>query len=168
MVNKNPPSRNPESLYPEQLPVSPILINDFMQKYGDGLDGTSPTLEQWSHILGCPDDASITLINFFKFRKIAEYTNTCMSDEKEVSGQEAFDRYSAVSGKALERAGGHFLYVGPFVSSLIGPDEDWDLVAIGHYPNKQALINLFTDNAYADVYVHRSAACEKQVTLAAT
>lgn len=71
-------------------------------------------------------------------------------------------RYAAVSGPTLEKVGGRFLLSGPFETTLIGDDEDWDLVAIGSYPSREALLALFDDGAYRDAWGHRVAAVERQ------
>jgi uncharacterized protein (DUF1330 family) len=44
----------------------------------------------------------------------------------------------------------------------MGDDEDWDLVAIASYPNRQALVALHEDAAYRDAWSHRVAAVERQ------
>lgn len=84
-----------------------------------------------------------------------------------VSGEEAFNRYASVSVPTLERVGGHFLHVGPFAGQFIGEDEDWDIIAIGSYPGRQALVDLYSDEGYRSVFVHRIAACARQKVLMA-
>ena len=67
----------------------------------------------------------------------------------------------------MARAGGTFLMVAPFEATLIGPEEDWDLVAVGSYPNLQAFLDLYRDEAYRAAFRHRSAACARQKVLIA-
>ena len=45
----------------------------------------------------------------------------------------------------MAEAGGEFLFVGPYQGGFLGSEEDWDLVAIGRYPNMQSLIALYAD-----------------------
>ena len=130
--------------------------------YGDGADGSAPTPAQWRRILAEPRAAAPTLINFFKLRERAQYPAGSAHATDPGSGEEAFGRYSAVSMPALAKVGGRFLLVAPFRSALVGDDEDWDLVAIGSYPDCDALLALFEDAAYRDAFAHRSAACERQ------
>ena len=118
----------------------------------------APSEEQWLSILELPDGQPISLVNFFKLREMADY-----SDGRKVSGKEAFDAYATVSGPALERAGGNFTFMAPFHASFIGPPQEWDLVVVGSYPNKNALLALFDDRLYAEAYPHRTAACDDQV-----
>ncbi|ASP33117.1 DUF1330 domain-containing protein [Labrenzia sp. VG12] len=130
----------------------------FADWYGPGLDGTSPTETQWADLLGRAPDKPVTLINFFKLREKALYQD----DAETVSGQEAFSNYASVSVPAMERAGGRFLYVGPFQGMFLGETEDWDLIAIGAYPDLKAFTALYSDEAYRGAFHHRTAACERQ------
>lgn len=52
--------------------------------------------------------------------------------------------------------------VAPFEAMFVGAEEDWDLVAIGSYPNTDALIALFDDADYCEAFVHCTAACVRQ------
>ncbi len=134
-------------------------VDQLVQWYGDGKDGSSPTPEQWAHIVNRPQDQAVTLINFFKIRDKAAYQNGAQLD---LSGQGAFDKYAEVSMPTLDKVGGKFLMVASAEGMFAGDAEDWDLVAIGSYPNTAALLNLFEDEGYRAVFHHRTAACEKQ------
>lgn len=129
--------------------------------YGDGRDGLSPLADQWRQILSRPANQPITLINFFKFRAIAEYPQAD-GPMNNISGQEAFSQYSSVSIPTMEQAGGQFLLVAPYGGMFLGQDEDWDLIAIGTYPNIESFMRLHTDLGYRGVYRHRKAACKQQ------
>jgi uncharacterized protein (DUF1330 family) len=136
-------------------------VSQFTEWYGPGTDGSCPTAEQWSQILGRPADKPVTLINFFKLRDKANYPD----GSTEVSGQDAFSSYAAVSIPAMERAGGRFLHVGPFQGMFLGETEDWDVIAIGAYPDLEALTALYSDESYRGAFHHRTAACERQKVL---
>ncbi|GAB2182972.1 DUF1330 domain-containing protein [Roseibium sp. LAB1] len=135
--------------------------DQFVAWYGPGTDGSSPTESQWTQILGRDDEKPVTLINFFKLREVAKYAGGTTDQ----TGQEAFASYAAASMPAMERAGGRFLYVGPFQSMFLGEDEDWDLVAIGSYPDLKALVALYSDGTYREAFHHRTAACLHQKVL---
>lgn len=137
------------------------IQDQLVEWYGDGSNGAVPRPEQWARVLGRNADQGITLINFFKFRDMANYVDEVI----EISGKEAFDNYAAVSIPTMERVGGTFLLVAPFEGSLLGADEDWDLVAIGAYPNQQAFLDLYQDEAYREAFRHRTAACAAQKVL---
>ncbi len=133
--------------------------------YGTGQDGASPTEPQWRRIVERDPDRPISLVNLFKLREEARYEpGSGLSG----TGQEAFDRYAAVSAPALARAGGAFLMVAPFEGMFAGPSEDWDLVVVGSYPGTSALLALFEDEAYQQAYFHRTAACEAQRVMIAS
>jgi uncharacterized protein (DUF1330 family) len=140
------------------------MIEDFGNWYGDGTAGGCPRAEQWARVLERDPTKPVALINFFKLRETAVYVGDQV-DQAPISGQDAFSRYAEVSIPTMERVGGKFLLVAPFEGSFIGQDEDWDLVAIGSYPNLQAFLDLYQDAKYRSVYHHRTAACEKQKVL---
>ncbi|MBX2804893.1 MAG: DUF1330 domain-containing protein [Hyphomicrobiales bacterium] len=135
----------------------------FTEWYGNGNDGSSPTNEQWRSIVARPPEEEITLINFFKLRHVADYSAaTLITGAPEATGQDAFNAYAGVSIPTMERVGGKFLFVGPFGGMFLGPREEWDIIAVGNYPNLQALIDLYSDADYRKAFAHRTAACERQ------
>ncbi len=132
--------------------------------YGDGHDGASPTGEQWRRVLERDGDKPLTLVNFFKLRERAAYPDAGVPADPG-SGQDAFNRYAAVSMPAMQQAGGRFLLVAPMESTFMGADEDWDVVAVGSYPDSAAVLALFENPDYRDCFVHRTAACARQKVL---
>lgn len=125
---------------------------------GSGLPGE----DAWKALAQCPDNQPVTLVNFFKMRNSASYPTGFATAEGNISGEDAFQRYAAVSMPSLEKVGGKFLLVAPFGKTFIGTAEEWDLVAIGSYPNPSALLSLFELEAYRKAYTHRIAACSDQ------
>ncbi|MGB0660980.1 MAG: DUF1330 domain-containing protein [Mangrovicoccus sp.] len=139
-------------------------IEAILGKWGDEGVGL-PNKAAWAELIDLPEDQPVTLVNFFKMRGIAAYpAGSDPADAAAVSGQDAFQRYAAVSMPSLEKIGGRFLLVAPFGASFIGGEEDWDLVAIGTYPNPEALLALFELDDYRAAYPHRIAACQAQKT----
>ena len=51
------------------------------------------------------------------------------------------------------------------VGALIGDEEDWDLVAIGRYPNLSSFLSLYQNQEYIRAFTHRTAALERQSVL---
>ncbi|MEO1607372.1 MAG: DUF1330 domain-containing protein [Pseudomonadota bacterium] len=143
-------------------------VNDTVQTlldaYGDGSDGTAPTQDQWRRILERNPENGFGLVNFFKFRETADYGDA--STLPKISGNEAFQRYADVSVPTMQKAGGEFLAVAPFAGSLLGPEQDWDLIAIGKYPDLAAFTALYTDAAYIEAFKHRAAAVARQTVMA--
>ncbi|MEL7316233.1 MAG: DUF1330 domain-containing protein [Cyanobacteria bacterium J06559_3] len=130
--------------------------------YGDGQGGSVPSADQWRQMLERPANESITLINFFKYRQIAAYPPDSPQSRERITGQDAFQLYASVSIPTMERVGGKFLLVGPFEGMFLGEDKDWDLIAIGTYPNLESFMGLYTDPDYRAASQHRTAACERQ------
>ncbi|MEH6404415.1 MAG: DUF1330 domain-containing protein [Sneathiella sp.] len=130
--------------------------------YGAGTDGGTPTKAQWRHLLETKSAGKTTLINFFKMRNTAEYPATSIHAQNPGTGEEAFMRYAEVSVPTLEKVGGSFLLHGPFDGMFAGQDEDWDVIVVGTYPNRAAVLALFEDSDYQNVFIHRSAACSRQ------
>jgi len=137
-------------------------VTQLCQWYGEEPAAARPSESQWTRALSGPMDRSITLINLFKFRDEAAYPESGSDVDATISGQEAFSRYAAVSMPVMERIGGKFLLVGPAEGTFLGEDEDWDLVAIGSYPDRDALLNLYSDADYRAAFKHRTAACARQ------
>jgi uncharacterized protein (DUF1330 family) len=130
-------------------------IEKLMASFGNENAALSPTADQWRRVLERPPDKPITLVNLFKLNEKANYA------DEDISGKEAFDRYAKVSVPKVAGKGGKFLLVASFEGMFLGEDENWDLVAIGQYPNTAALLSLFEDEEYQAVMPHRIAACAK-------
>lgn len=126
----------------------------YQETYGDE---AAPSASQWQALLDWPEGKPLRIVNFFKMAKKVSYEGA-----ETVTGEEAFSRYTVVSMPALEKAGGEFLMVAPFGASFVGASEDWDLVAIGSYPDKDAVLNLFQDEDYKQAWQHRAKACSHQ------
>ncbi len=137
-------------------------IKAILKAYDAGAEVGVPSGDMWSRIEQLSPDQPVTLVNFFKMRDRAVYPAEYSRDETDVDGSTAFNRYAAVSMPALEKVGGRFLIVAPFGGSFIGEYEDWDLVAIGTYPEASAVLALFEMPDYQQAYVHRIAACASQ------
>ncbi|MEQ9364117.1 MAG: DUF1330 domain-containing protein [Leptospirales bacterium] len=134
-------------------------VNQEIDRLREWYGEAGPSSAQWERVVSRPADKPITLINFFKFHSTARYEN---AEGDGVSGGEAFRRYSRVSMPAMQAAGGKFLHVGPFAGSFMGQDEDWDLVAIGSYPNLESFLALYKNSDYRAAFAHRTAACERE------
>ena len=85
-----------------------------------------------------------------------------------MSGEAAFQQYAGVSVPTVEKVGGKFLLLAPFEATFLGADEDWDLVAVGSYPNASAALDLYENENYRNAFEHRRAACSVQKVLVCT
>lgn len=140
-------------------------IDKLLSVYGAGHDGCSPTRAQWESVLARDPEQPITLMNFFKLRETAQYGP---DSDLGGTGQEAFDRYASVSIPSMQAAGGKFLIVAPFEGTFVGGNKNWDLIAVGSYPDVPSLLRLFEDSDYQRVFFHRTAACADQEVLIAS
>jgi uncharacterized protein (DUF1330 family) len=137
------------------------LVDQMLEWYGFGLDGSAPQPAQWRRLFAGDWSQPVTLINFFKFAEHSQYPD----GRDRVAGPLAFERYSAVSVPALSAVGGKFLIAAPMAGSLMGDEAPWDLVAIGTYPDRHALVSLYQNADYRAAYEHRRAACARQQVL---
>lgn len=143
-------------------------LRRLVEWYGDGSTGAAPTPTQWHRLLDHPSDAPITLLNFFKIADVARGPDGAPAGAEPGSGQAAFARYSSVSVPTLERVGGRFLLLGQAGGELVGDEDDWDVIAVGSYPNPAAALALFEDPEYRAAYPYRVAACERQKVVICT
>ncbi len=137
-------------------------LDQLIDHYGPGGNREAPTRAQWQQVLERDPDKPFALINLFKFNAEAAYGQ---QPEDGGTGQEAFQRYADVSVPAMANAGGEFLAVAPFAGSFLGDDQDWDLVAIGKYPNLAAFLALYENPDYIRAFAHRSAAVARQAVM---
>ena len=134
-------------------------VDQLRQSYAE-IGGPAPG--QWERLLSIPADRPITLVNLFAFREAADYGD---SQAPPVTGQDAFNRYAAVSAPTLDGVGGRFVHFGSHRGTFVGDDESWDLVVVGEYPSLDALLSLYEDSGYRDAYRHRVAACSREQVL---
>ena len=118
------------------------------------LNSLRPTAEQMTMFLEFPDDKPIKMVNLLKFKSKAEYEDQRKTD---LTGEEAYAIYSNEVINHLAKVGGKIIFSGKVKGLLLGEVEDlWDLVAIAQYPNKTAMIAMFTNEDYLVSEKHRS------------
>lgn len=102
------------------------------------------------------DSKAIVMVNILRFKDLASYDDGSL---KNVSGQEAYKRYSKAVMPLLWEVGGQVLWRGDVRTNLIAPShEQWHEVLLVHYPNRQAFIKMISSAAYKEVVQHRNAA----------
>ena len=127
------------------------------------LNSLRPTTEQMTMFLEFPDDKPIKMVNLLKFKSKAEYDDQRKTD---LTGEEAYAIYSNEVINHLAKVGGKIIFSGKVKGLLLGEVEDlWDLVAIAQYPNKTAMIAMFTNEDYLVSEKHRSAGLEGQLNI---
>ena len=105
-----------------------------------------------------PPDRPVVMLNLLRFHEHARYVEDRFPP---CSGQEAyFERYvPAFARIAPEFGGAEPAYVGAAGRLLVGPPEEWDMVALVEYPSPAAMVALLRSPAYlSDAAPHRVAA----------
>ncbi|MBH1970142.1 DUF1330 domain-containing protein [Moraxellaceae bacterium AER2_44_116] len=102
------------------------------------------------------DNKAIVMVNVLRFKEFADYGDGVV---KNLSGREAYARYSKSVMPLLWEVGGQVLWRGDVRSTFIAPnDEQWDEVLLVQYPNRQAFIRMISSSAYQETMLHRTAA----------
>jgi uncharacterized protein (DUF1330 family) len=107
--------------------------------------------------------AKIAMLNLLKFREKALYKDGRADD---ISGREAYQRYSSAMMKIVEREGGRILFAGRIAGVVIGEIEGvWDVAAIMEYPSRAAFQRIVTLPEVQEIGVHREAGLEGQLLI---
>jgi len=117
---------------------------------------------RWRTLFDPAAQGPIALVNRLQLRDRAQY-----DDGRAATGLDALMAYAATSVPALARVGGRFLVSSPVVAPLFGTPDDTDLVVVGCYPDRRALLDLLRDPEYRAAFAHRRAAVAAQWVVAA-
>ncbi|MBX3593208.1 DUF1330 domain-containing protein [Sphingomonas sp.] len=118
-----------------------------------------PTREQFDAFKALPRDRPILMINLVRYRERAAYPDGHPYAVEDLSGADAYRRYSKESGPIFARVGGTILWSGRPEVVLTGPThERWDAAFIARYPHAGAFLEMVTDPAYRAAVVNRQAA----------
>lgn len=121
-----------------------------------------PDRERYKLMLGLDQTQPVHMINLLRFRERAAYRpddDETLQGLADVSGREAYARYSQASAPFFAAVGGVQVWLGRPEFMLIGPeDKHWDLVFIAAYPTGQAFIDMIRTPDYQAATRHRTAA----------
>ena len=115
-----------------------------------------PTAAQFRAFRDDPYDGPVAQVNLLKFRVKAEYRPEDPEFGEEISGQEAYNRYSEAFTEAAKEAGGVTLLLASTERYFIG-NGDWDAVLVNHFPTRQAFIATLNHRDYKAISRHREA-----------
>ena len=119
----------------------------------------NPTRESFKAIFDLPQDRPVMMLNLLRFRDRAEYASDDPEAGDDVSGAEAYRRYSAEATPIFASLGGSQAWIGRPELMLIGPEaERWDLAFVAHYPTAEAFVTMLKTPAYQHAVRHRNAA----------
>ena len=123
---------------------------------------SSPTQSQIEKLMSLPADDPVAALNLFQFNAKAQYQSgdpEYGTPEADVSGEEAYARYSAIAGPFITKLGGHVEFSTPVDQVMIGPDQpDWDIAAIMVFPTRRAFMEMLSDPEFQHASRHRKAA----------
>jgi uncharacterized protein (DUF1330 family) len=110
-------------------------------------------------------DEPLFVYNLNKYRPVADYKDF-NEDGKEISGKEAYDRYSKIAGFELLRRGAYPVYGGKPIC-LFGNREDcmladsWDHFIFVRYPQRRNLLATIESDEFHKGEAHRDAGLER-------
>ena len=114
-----------------------------------------------------PEDQPFAVINLLLYKEWAEYPEGTIT--RELTGQQAYERYSELSIPFVNKVGGVPMWRGSFGAILIGPeDARWDEVLIMQYPTRSAFERMLADPEYQAIVFHRTAAVKDSRLFGAT
>ncbi|UPJ61888.1 DUF1330 domain-containing protein [Bradyrhizobium sp. 192] len=105
--------------------------------------------------------APVVMLNLMRFH--------ARSRDGDGSGWDAYLRYSAVTVPMIKARGGTLLWTGEAKAVALGPQagNDWDFVALVHYPTVAAFLDMMTSEAYErESDPHRVNGCAEHVIIA--
>lgn len=121
-----------------------------------------PSPSQLEKLMSLPKDAPVAALNLFQFNTRAQYQPEDPeygTAEAEVSGEEAYARYSASAGPSIVALGGRVVFSTPVDQVMIGPDDPaWDLAAIMYFPTRSAFMAMLSNPEFQQASRHRKAA----------
>jgi uncharacterized protein (DUF1330 family) len=122
-----------------------------------------PTADGIQALARDSSSAKIAMLNLLKFREKAAY-NDGRADN--ITGREAYQRYSHAMTKIVEREGGRILFAGRIAGVVIGEVEGvWDVAAIVEYPSRAAFQRIVTLPEVQEISVHRKAGLAGQLLI---
>jgi uncharacterized protein (DUF1330 family) len=120
----------------------------------------SPTPESIASLVARDINGPVTMLNLVRFREVADYSKFPeLAPEEPISGEKAYEIYSAHTLPLLAEVGGQAIFMGKGGSLLIGPQEArWDRVLLVQYPDLGAFLNMTRSSDYTAGAGHRTAA----------
>jgi uncharacterized protein (DUF1330 family) len=132
-------------------------IESLIAMYGEG--DNYPTRSQWKRLIEGDMNQSLTVVNLFKLRNVADSSLI----QEPMSGEQAFARYAETSVPKVSEVGGSFILRGVVEGEFIGAGmQNWQVIAIGQYPKRENFLELLSDHDYKMAFKYRQAAIENQ------
>jgi len=118
-----------------------------------------PTDENLALFGSHPDDHLIHMLNFLKYREIAEYPDGHEHAGKGWSGRRAYQEYLTAIEPIFRSIGAKIIWQAAFQATTIGSmAEVWDDMLIAEYPSSQVFLAMVSDPEYQAAGVNRTSA----------
>lgn len=118
-----------------------------------------PGPETMAAFLALPADRPIHMVNFLRYRDVADYPPGHAHGGKGWTGRQAYEEYGRSIAGPFTRVGARVVWRGAFETTVIGqPGEVWDDLLIAQYPSAQAFLAMIADPEYQAGAVNRKAA----------
>jgi len=128
---------------------------------------TSDQIAAISAVAGTAGDGPLVMVNLNRYRERAAYESTPPGGgSAEVTGHEAYDRYSATAVPKLLSLGGEVLWYTQSTMTVIGDESDlYDEVITVRYPSAQAFLDYALDPEVMIALAHRTAGLERSALI---
>jgi len=100
-------------------------------------------------------------LNLMKYRERAEYAD---GRESSISGMDADDEYAP--HEHLRKVGSRILMMAPVVHQLVGDGTVWDRIAIAHYRDRMAMIEMSSNADFQKDEDHKEAGMDFTIVMA--
>ena len=118
-----------------------------------------PSPENFAAFRALPDDQPINMVNFLRYRELADYPDGHEHAGKGWSGRRAYEEYGRAIAVPFTRVGAKVIWRGAFQATMIGAaDEVWDDLLVVEYPSAKAFLQMISDPEYQAGAVNRTAA----------
>jgi len=101
-------------------------------------------------------DEPVVMLNLLKYRETAESGYGVDG----LTGRQAYTKYGEAFAELEPRFGGSVTWMGRAKHTVIGGDEDWDIVILVSYPTRRQFIDMLSDPDYKAIAPMRAAALE--------
>ena len=118
-----------------------------------------PGPDNMAAFMALPDDTPINMVNFLRYRELAEYPDGHEHVGKGWSGRRAYEEYGRAIAVPFTKVGAKVIWRGAFQATTIGAaDEVWDDLLVVEYPSAKAFLQMISDPEYQAGAINRTAA----------
>ncbi len=113
-----------------------------------------PNAAQMSGFTEGTREGPVVMLNLLKYRDIAESGYGVDG----LTGRQAYTKYGEAFAELEPRFGGSVMWMGRGKHTVIGGDENWDIIILVTYPTRRQFIDMFNDPDYQAIAPMRAAA----------